>query len=144
MLGSGHRKVILAADDEKRCQYEIEKALRHALEKGSYELIVFNNCDPVVPKVREGRVDLAILDVLMAGSPNTPWEEGAALARYIKAKHPKVKVVIFSGAWDGVEGRPVDRASVQKQTQADAVVFKECLDPQLDDLGRQVKRLLGL
>ena len=139
MCDPERKKVIVAGDDVKKWRKEIEKRIEGALEEGSYELTVYENCDPIAARIEEGGVDLAVLDVLMEGK--SPWEEGAGLARWIKEKHPEVKVVMFSGAWDDMQ--PVDRDSVQQQTQADAVVFKDDLDPELDDLGAQVKRLLG-
>jgi CheY-like chemotaxis protein len=82
-----YRAVILCVDDEVRAL-----SLRQlVLQKAGYDVITATSAKEALAVVGSHRVDLVLSDQLMPGIT------GAELAREIKAQHPSLPVVLFSG-----------------------------------------------
>ncbi len=79
--------VILCVDDE-----EIPLTLRRlVLEKAGYEVIACNLVADGLDILKSRRVDLVLSDHLMPGATGTEF------ARLIKASHPTLPVIVYSG-----------------------------------------------
>ena len=83
---------VLVADDHKL----MVEGVRHALESAGDIEVVAEACDgtQVLPLIHQTSPDLVLLDLRMPGM------SGLACLEAIRAKHPKVKVVVLSAFSD--------------------------------------------
>lgn len=82
---------ILVADDEAG----VRGFVRTALEDGGYEVIEAENGKQAHKKVLGGRVDLAILDLVM------PDQEGIETIQNLRRDAPRIGIIAISGAFSG-------------------------------------------
>jgi len=82
---------ILVADDEAG----IRGFLRMVLEDGGYEVIEAADGKQALKEMRAGRVDLAILDLVM------PEQEGIETIGALRKEAPDVGIIAMSGAFGG-------------------------------------------
>ena len=59
------KKVIMLVDDEK----DIRDVVGDALKKNGYSVLLANNGDDCLKKIKKKRVDIVLLDVMMPGTP---------------------------------------------------------------------------
>jgi hypothetical protein len=91
LAASGHPARILVADDEA----EVRSILRRALQDGGYAVVEAADGKRALEEVRAGRVDLAILDLVM------PEQEGIETIRILRKEFPGIGIVAVSGAFGG-------------------------------------------
>jgi CheY-like chemotaxis protein len=124
------RKKILHADDVARWRQYVKSLLAE-----EYDVVSCQDCETVVASLRQGGFDLVILDVLMPGAE--PLGSGFDVCLHLRKTYPTLPVIVFTGAWAGVD---VNREELMAKTRC-PVVFKEALDPELDDLPARVREL---
>jgi CheY-like chemotaxis protein len=127
------QKTILVADDERRWREHATDLLADL-----YKVECVNDCESVLARMGRGGIDLVVLDHLMPGTE--PLSTGIDVCLHLKERHPDLPIVLYTGAWEGVN-YPVDRAQLQVKTKA-SVVFKDGTDQKLDDLRARVDELL--
>jgi len=82
---------ILVADDEAA----VRGFVRMVLEQGGYEVIEAENGKQALTKVLSGRVNLAILDLVM------PDQEGIETIQNLRRETPGIGIIAMSGAFSG-------------------------------------------
>lgn len=127
------RKTILVADDERRWREFARSQLADI-----YEVETARDCESVLARVRQGGVDLLVLDFLMPGEE--PLGTGFDVALHLRQQLPALPIILYTGAWEGVEA---DRQEIERKARGTTVVFKDVRDPRLDDLPARVEALLN-
>jgi len=115
---SHQKKKVLVADDVSRWQRYVEGLLRDR-----YDVAVADDFDNVIQHVNGEEIDAVILDFLMPGSP--PLDDGCRVCNYLRRNHPKIEVLIYTGAWMDT---PVSPSQVEEELNV-PVIFKP--DPKL-------------
>jgi CheY-like chemotaxis protein len=123
------KMLILHADDSPRFRNLVAATL-----SSDYDVFSVRDCDEVVTALQKRGVDLVILDHLMPGSASI--DTGFEVCQHVRREFPGLPVVIFTGAWEGVE---VDRAELEAKWGA-RIVFKNQGGA---DLKRVVDQLLA-
>ena len=83
---------VLVVEDEAI----IRMALADHLESAGFEVKETGSADRAIDLLKEGVVvDVIVTDVQMPG-----WNDGIALALWVKEHHPHIKLIIISGAMD--------------------------------------------
>ena len=132
-MDATRKKTVLHVDDAPLWREYVKKLLGD-----EYEVMSCGDCQSALAKIRRGGVDLVILDHLLPGKG--PFDLGFDFCVHLKKMHPELPVIIYTGAWWGVER--TDRDSLQRRTGA-AVVFKDVRHPELDDLHARVNAHLA-
>lgn len=92
-------KTILHADDVQRWRDLVADSL-----SDDYRIVSVEDCDGVLPRLRQGGIDLVVLDHLM------PSEDadgtGFEVCQQIRKQYPQLPIVVFSGAWDDMKIDP--------------------------------------
>lgn len=127
------RKTVLVADDERRWR---EFACN--LLADTYQVETARDCESALARVREGGVDLLVVDFLMPGEE--PFGTGFDVALHLRQQKPGLPIILYTGAW---EGMAADRQEIERKARGTTVVFKDVRDPQLDDLPARVQALLN-
>jgi len=86
-------KTILHADDSPRFRDLVSGELAE-----HFHVVSVGSGDDVLPRLKEGGIDLVILDFLMPGEDDVGT--GFEVSERIREKYPALPVVVFSGAWD--------------------------------------------
>lgn len=79
---------ILIVDDSKLARMSVAKAL--ATLQPDWDRIEASNADEAIARVKEGAVDIALLDF------NMPGRDGLALASELRALNPKMPLAVVS------------------------------------------------
>jgi len=103
-----------------------------------YEVLSCTDSNKALAKVKQGGIDMVILDHLMPGAG--PLSLGMDLGAHLRRILPELPVIIYTGAWRDCNG--ADRKELQRKTNA-VIVFKHGRDPHLDNLRKQVHTLLS-
>ncbi|MGH9516166.1 MAG: response regulator [Terriglobales bacterium] len=106
-----HKAVILCVDDEQN-PLTLRKLV---LQKAGYEVLTANSGKEALELVTSRKVDLVLSDHLMPGM------HGTELAQQLKAKHPKLPVILISGVNELPDGSAVANAFVSKIEGPDAL-----------------------
>lgn len=104
-------KTILVVDDEPLSR----KCLREMLELEGYQVLEAANGAEALEAVEAASVDLVITDIIM------PVMEGIETIRWLRAKHPGVRIIAISG---GGRTSAVDFLEVAQKFGADHTVCK--------------------
>ena len=129
---STQKKTVLIADNQLRWREFAKNRLAD-----DYRVETVNDCESVIARIKQGGVDLLVLDFLMPGEE--PFGTGYDVALHLRRELPKLPVIFYTSAW--FDQNP-DRQDLEKKTGT-TVVFKEVRDPKLDDLKTRVQELLG-
>jgi CheY-like chemotaxis protein len=114
---------VLLVDDEK----SIRQLFHAALTSAGYEVLDAVNGQQAMDMLESFGPDLVITDLVM------PEKEGIEIIRELRDKHPQIKIIAMSGAFDGAF------LKVAKALGAHATVLKPIL---YDDLIALVNRML--
>ena len=118
------KAVILCVDDE-----ENPLVLRKfVLQKAGYEVLTARSGNEALTLTKSKDVDLVLSDHLMPGM------NGVELARQVKARHPKLPVVLISGVNDIPPGASTADAFVSKVEGPDILCQRIA---SILDIGRQ-------
>jgi len=128
-------RTILIVDDNAL----VAKFFRMSLERaGGFSCVVTENVPEMVAKVRDGLIDLAVLDVSLSDSM---WEgrpvDGLELSRLLKKHSPKPLPVVLATA----HAMAGDRERFLAASGAEDYLEKPVYDAVL--LVEKVRRLLG-
>jgi CheY-like chemotaxis protein len=126
------KKTILHADDALRWRTYVKTMLG-----ADYKVVSCQDCATALQAVKQGGIDLVIVDQLMPGFE--PLGTGLDVCLHLRELFPKLPVILYSGAWFDQEP---NRAKLEQESKA-TVVFKEVHDAQLDDLRGRVRQLIG-
>ena len=74
----------------------IRMALADHLEKQGFEVTEAGSGDRAMELIKETPFDLVVTDVQMPG-----WNDGIALALWVRKNHPRTRIIIVSGATSG-------------------------------------------
>ena len=102
------RGVVLVADDDQ----DILELFRLLLEEGGYKVITASNGKIALSLAAQHAFDAAIIDLVM------PEQDGIESIQLLRRKHPHVKIVAVSGAFEG------DFLAVAKSLGASAALMK--------------------
>ena len=108
---TNRRRVILCVDDETN-PLVLRKLV---LEKAGYEVVTARSGKEALQVTGSRTVDLVLSDHLMPGMT------GAELAQHLKAKNPKLPVILISGVNDIPAGANVADAFLSKVEGPDAL-----------------------
>jgi CheY-like chemotaxis protein len=122
---SVRKQVILIADNVLAWRRRAAVALQ-----SRYDLRFAEDHDDVLEAVREGGIDLVVLDFLMPTS--SPFMNGCDVIEHLRRSH--VNVLVWSCAWDDIDADPLE---IEEDLGAPYVSKRE-------DLGAAVDRLLKL
>ena len=106
-----HKAVILCVDDEQN-PLTLRKLV---LQRAGYEVLTANSAKEALELVESRKVDLVLSDHLMPGM------HGTELAEQIKAKHPKLPVILLSGVNELPAGSTIANAFISKIEGPDAL-----------------------
>ena len=102
----GSEQVLLVEDEE-----HLLAATREFLESAGYSVIAANNGIEALSAVEKhpGAIDLLLTDVIM------PELDGVELARTVRARHPRLRILYMSGYADRpIEGLGKDAMLLRK------------------------------
>lgn len=106
-----HKAVILCVDDEQN-PLTLRKLV---LQRAGYEVLTATSAQEALELVASRKLDLVLSDHLM------PGVHGTELAEQIKAKHPKLPVILVSGVNELPPGSAVANAFLSKIEGPDAL-----------------------
>ncbi len=93
------RRVVLVADNVLAWRRRAAVALQPR-----YDLRFAEDHDDVLDVVREGGIDLVVLDFRMPSS--SPFMNGCDVIEYLRRRH--VNVLVWSCAWDDIDADPLE------------------------------------
>ena len=120
---------ILHADDVQRWRDLVEDTL-----SPEFEVVSVNNCDEVMPRLREGGIDLVLLDLLMPGSDDV--DTGYEVLQSVRRQYPDLPVCMFTG---GAIGSKLERSELESEWNV-PIVFKDDFDA-VEQLKSKVREL---
>jgi CheY-like chemotaxis protein len=103
--------VILCVDDEQNPL----KLRKLVLQRAGYEVLTASSAKEALEVVASRKIDLVLSDHLMPGM------HGTELAEQIKAKHPKLPVILLSGVNELPAGSTIANAFISKIEGPDAL-----------------------
>jgi CheY-like chemotaxis protein len=106
-----HKAVILCVDDEQNPL----KLRKLVLQRAGYEVLTASSAKEALEVVASRKIDLVLSDHLMPGM------HGTELAEQIKAKHPKLPVILLSGVNELPAGSTIANAFISKIEGPDAL-----------------------
>jgi CheY-like chemotaxis protein len=106
-----HKTVILCVDDEQNPL----KLRKLVLQRAGYEVLTASSAKEALEVVASRKIDLVLSDHLMPGM------HGTELAEQIKAKHPKLPVILLSGVNELPAGSTIANAFISKIEGPDAL-----------------------
>jgi CheY-like chemotaxis protein len=122
------RKTVLHVDDKVLWREYVKNLL-----SDQYHVVSCGDCQSAFGKIQQGGVDMVILDHFLPGSG--PFTLGLDFCAHLRKVHPRLPVIVYTGAWQGVE--EVNRKDLQSKCDA-IIVFKDGRDAALDNLRAMV------
>lgn len=121
-------KKLLHADDVKRFRDLVQGEF-----EADFQVISLEDGDRVLAETSAQNPDIVILDHLM---PSGSDEDGLDICRTLRAQHPALPIVIFSGAWDGTpdQGDAVEKAGATFVAKTDGREAVSALRATVDNL----------
>jgi DNA-binding response OmpR family regulator len=116
---ASRKNSILVVEDEPI----IRMALTDHLERAGFDVTESGSGDGAMEIIKAGTpIDLVVTDVRMPG-----WTDGIALALWVRHNHPRVKIIIVSGATDwspALEGLGAEGVIMAKPYSVEAIALQ--------------------
>jgi CheY-like chemotaxis protein len=125
------RKTILHADDEAGSRDYVA-----AILGDRYHVVSVRDFDTALARIKQGGIDLVILDHLMPG--DYPLADAAAVCEHLREKYPSLPVVVYTSS---LEDAPTTREDLERMIGS-PVVCKGDADPSHDPLLAKVEECL--
>ncbi len=117
------KRILVVEDDPMNAKF-FELTLTR---RGKFEVIVTEDVDQILQLVRQGSVDMIVMDVSLCNSfHNGERVDGITLSRIIKMDKSSTRIPILIATAHVMKG---EQEAFLKQSRADGYVSKPVIDP---------------